>query len=100
MQSRRFAMLDRKYTDDTNQEVNQYLNNDFKIEELARLGQRVGTDYLVISEVRKYNVADKSVVDPLDGTKSFHKGDGFSINLCFCVDGKPVISFIFISQIS
>jgi curli biogenesis system outer membrane secretion channel CsgG len=69
VQSRRFAMLDRKYTDDTNQEVNQYLNNDFKIEELARLGQRVGTDYLVISEVRKYNVADKSVVDPLDGTK-------------------------------
>jgi hypothetical protein len=62
-------MLDRKYTDDTNQEVNQYLNNDFKIEELARLGQRVGTDYLVISEVRKYNVADKSVVDPLDGSK-------------------------------
>jgi len=69
VQSRRFAMLDRKYTDDTNQEVNQYLNKDFKIEELARLGQRVGTDYLVISEVRKYNVADKSVVDPLDGTK-------------------------------
>jgi len=69
VQSRRFAMLDRKYTDDTNQEVNQYLNNDFKIEELARLGQRVGTDYLVISEVRKYNIADKSVVDPLDGTK-------------------------------
>jgi curli biogenesis system outer membrane secretion channel CsgG len=69
VQSRRFAMLDRKYTDDTNQEVNQYLNNDFKIEELAKLGQRVGTDYLVISEVRKYNVADKSVVDPLDGTK-------------------------------
>lgn len=69
VQSRRFAMLDRKYIDDTNQEINQYLNNDFKIEELARLGQRVGTDYLVISEVRKYNVADKSVVDPLDGTK-------------------------------
>ena len=34
------------------------------------------------------------LLDPIDGTKNFDKGKDFTINLAFCIDKKPVISFI------
>lgn len=34
------------------------------------------------------------LLDPIDGTASFHQNKSFTINMCFCVDRKPVISFI------
>ena len=34
------------------------------------------------------------LLDPIDGTKSFNKGGEFTINLAFCVDKKPAVSFI------
>lgn len=34
------------------------------------------------------------LLDPIDGTTSFHNGSEFTINLAFCVNGEPVISFI------
>lgn len=69
VQSRRFAMVDRTYSKETNQELTQYMDQGFNISELARLGQKIGTDYLVVGEVKKYNVIDKSVSNPLDDTK-------------------------------
>jgi len=69
VQSRRFAMVDRTYSNETNQELAQYTDQSFNISELARLGQKIGTDYLVVGEVKKYNVTDKSVSNPLDDTK-------------------------------
>ena len=69
VQSRRFAMVDRTYSKETNQELTQYLDQGFNISELARLGQKIGTDYLIVGEVKKYNVTDKSVSNPLDDTK-------------------------------
>ena len=34
------------------------------------------------------------LLDPIDGTAYFNKGKDFTINLAFCVDKKPIISFI------
>jgi len=34
------------------------------------------------------------LLDPIDGTKNFNKGKDFTINLAFCIDKIPVISFI------
>jgi dUTPase len=69
VQSRRFAMVDRTYSNETNQELTQYMDQGFSISELARLGQKIGTDYLVVGEVKKYSVTDKSVSNPLDDTR-------------------------------
>jgi hypothetical protein len=69
VQSRRFAMLDRSFTDATNNELSQYTNGQFSNSELARLGQKAGTDYLVTGELRNYAINDKSVINPLTGEK-------------------------------
>jgi hypothetical protein len=69
VQSRRFAMLDRSFTDATNNELSQYTNGQFSNSELARLGQKAGTDYLVTGELRTYSINDQSVLNPLTGQK-------------------------------
>jgi hypothetical protein len=69
VQSRRFAMLDRSFTDATNNELSQYTNGKFSNSELARLGQKAGTDYLVTGELRTYSINDQSVLNPLTGQK-------------------------------
>ena len=69
VQSRRFAMLDRSFTEATNNELSQYTNGQFSNAELARLGQKAGTDYLVTGELRTYAINDKSFVNPLTGDK-------------------------------
>jgi len=69
VQSRRFAMLDRSFTEATNNETSQYTNGQFSNSELARLGQKAGTDYLVTGELRTYAINDKSVMNPLTGEK-------------------------------
>lgn len=69
VQSRRFAMLDRSFTEITNKEIQQYTNGHFSNSELARLGQRAGADYLVTGELRKFSTIDKSVNNPLTGER-------------------------------
>lgn len=69
VQSRRFAMLDRSFSDATNKELSQYTNGQFSNSELARLGQKAGTDYLVTGELRTFAINDKSVINPLTGQK-------------------------------
>lgn len=69
VQSRRFAMLDRSFNDAINKEISQYTSGQFSNSELARLGQRAGTDYLITGELRTYAIQDKSVVNPLTGQK-------------------------------
>ena len=58
-------------------------------------------DVKVLSEENSYEENVKIVnekfcflLDPIDGTSSFDKGKDFTINLAFCVNGCPVISFI------
>jgi len=69
VQSRRFAMLDRSFNDAINKEISQYTSGQFSNSELARLGQRAGTDYLITGELRTYSLQDQSVINPLTGQK-------------------------------
>lgn len=50
-QSRKFAMLDRSFLADQQQELDLIANGGSPTQELARLGQRAGTDYLIVGEV-------------------------------------------------
>jgi len=69
VQTRRFAMLDRSFNDAINKEISQYTSGQFSNSELARLGQRAGTDYLITGELRTYSLQDQSVINPLTGQK-------------------------------
>jgi len=50
-QSRKFAMLDRSFLADQQQELDLVASGGSPTQELARLGQRAGTDYLIVGEV-------------------------------------------------
>ena len=47
-QSKKFALIDRQYLKLTKAELKLIQGADFKLEELARLGNQVGTDYLIV----------------------------------------------------
>ena len=51
-QTRRFAMIDRQLMADTQAELNFVATANVPTRELARLGNQVGTDYLVVLELR------------------------------------------------
>ena len=51
-QTRRFAMIDRQLMAETQAELNYVATADVPTRELARLGNQVGTDYLVVIELR------------------------------------------------
>jgi hypothetical protein len=51
-QTRRFAMIDRQLMADTQAELNYVATANVPTRELARLGNQVGTDYLVVIELR------------------------------------------------
>ena len=57
VQSGRFAMLDRSFSEITKNETDQYSNGDFSDSELARQGQKSGTDYIVTGELITYSTA-------------------------------------------
>ncbi len=50
-ESQKFAIIDRQYMDLTQAELDLITGDSFKLEELARLGNRVGTDYLIVGTV-------------------------------------------------
>jgi hypothetical protein len=50
-QTRKFAMLDREFLDDQSGELGLIASGAFQTAELARIGNRVGTDYLIVGEV-------------------------------------------------
>jgi len=58
-QSRRFAMLDRGFLAEQSRELAFVSTEGVKIEELARFGNRVGTDYIIVGEVEDARVVSK-----------------------------------------
>jgi len=46
-QTRKFAILDREFMKEQNMELNLIQGKDFPVEEMARLGNRLGTDYII-----------------------------------------------------
>lgn len=70
-QTRRFAMLDRQMLADTQNELNLIASGGMATAELARLGQRVGSDYLVILTVYQHGrvINDRQLL----GTKTIKR---------------------------
>jgi hypothetical protein len=59
-QSRRFAILDRKFLGEQTSELNFIKAVGIKTEELARIGNRVGTDLIVLGSVESVSVRNRS----------------------------------------
>jgi hypothetical protein len=58
-QTRRFAMIDKSYEYESNQELTSYQNKQYDINEVARLGNKAGVDYMVIGNLE--NLTNKNV---------------------------------------
>lgn len=54
-QTRNFAILDRDYLQEKHQEFNLLLGDDVKGEERARIGNTVGTDYILVGSVTNFS---------------------------------------------
>ena len=59
-QTRRFAMLDRSFLAEQQQELAGIASGASPTQELARLGQRAGTDYLIVGEVTEAGTTSES----------------------------------------
>ena len=60
-QTRRFAMLDRSFMEEQTAELQKVASAGFATEELARLGNRAGTDYLIVGIVTEAGVTSQQV---------------------------------------
>ena len=52
-QTRRFAMLDREFSEEQQKELDFLKSEDVPIEEMARIGNKIGTDFIVIGKIEK-----------------------------------------------
>lgn len=60
-QSRRFAMLDRDFLEEQSAELGFVASGGVATPELARLGNRLGTDYLIVGRIENANVAERTL---------------------------------------
>ena len=58
-QTRRFAMIDKSYEYESDKELSSYQNKQYDINEVARLGNKAGVDYMVIGNLE--NLTNKNV---------------------------------------
>lgn len=54
-QTRKFAMLDRRYSDATNRELSMVQSRQAPIEETVKMGMRVGADYVVLAVLKEFS---------------------------------------------
>ena len=52
-QTRKFAVLDRDFSAESNKELNSLKSANVPVEELARLGNRLGADFIIVGQVNK-----------------------------------------------
>ena len=59
-QSRKFAMIDRRFTDASGREMARVHTRYAPIEETVKVGMRVGADYLVLAHVKAFDVQEQA----------------------------------------
>lgn len=52
-QTRKFAVLDRDFSAESNRELNSLKSANVPVEELARLGNRLGADFIIVGQINK-----------------------------------------------
>jgi len=60
-QSRRFAMLDRDFLEEQSEELGFVASGGAATPELARLGNRLGTDYLIVGRIERANLSERTI---------------------------------------
>jgi len=65
-QTRKFAILDREFMKEQNVELNLIQGSNFSIDEMARLGNKLGTDYIIVGSVD--DVIDKRWTQTMKST--------------------------------
>jgi curli biogenesis system outer membrane secretion channel CsgG len=59
IQARKFRVLDREYSFEVDNEKNLLKKGGAPLEDMVRLEQRLGTDYLVVGTIREYTITQK-----------------------------------------
>jgi curli biogenesis system outer membrane secretion channel CsgG len=54
-QTRKFAMIDRRYSDSSNRELVRVNSRNAPIEETVKIGMRVGADYIVLAALKEFS---------------------------------------------
>ena len=65
VKSNRFGILDRNNSDTINKELKFIKNNNVRIEEVSKIGNKVGADYIIISNLN--NLQKKQIFEKLSG---------------------------------
>jgi hypothetical protein len=65
--TRKFAMLDRSFIHEQNTELAKIQGGGFPTEELARLGNRAGTDYLIVGQLKRASQTESTIQSRLTG---------------------------------
>jgi TolB-like protein len=65
-QTRKFAILDREFMKEQNLELNLIQGSNFAVEEMARLGNQLGTDYIIVGAID--DVVDKRWTQTMETT--------------------------------
>jgi curli biogenesis system outer membrane secretion channel CsgG len=68
-QTRKFAVIDRDFLGETNKELKLIQGVNFKIEEMARLGNQVGVDFILLPTVFKHKIATSVKTSKFSGKK-------------------------------
>ena len=55
VKSNRFALLDRKNSKEIDKEINFIKGSNVRTEELAKLGNKVGADYIIVTTLQNIN---------------------------------------------
>ncbi len=58
-QTRKFAMIDRRYTDSGNRELQRVNSRNAPIEETVKVGMRVGADYMVLAALKEFDPQER-----------------------------------------
>ena len=80
-QTRRFAILDRQFLKDQQKELNFINSPDVSTEELAKLGNKAGTDYLITAVLK--NLKKVTTKKTMKSTGKVFKKTTFSAELSF-----------------
>jgi TolB-like protein len=66
-QSNKFAVLDREYMQEFAQERNFLLSGDASLEEMAKLGEALGVDYMLVGTINRAGIVRKESYSPAIG---------------------------------
>jgi curli biogenesis system outer membrane secretion channel CsgG len=70
-QTRKFSVLDRDYTEEYLKEKNLLLSPDASINELSKIGEVLGVDYMVVGNITDFNISNNQYVINVTSEKGY-----------------------------